>query len=655
MKSSPNAPPDSSLRVLENVVVSVVIGIALVAFVAAAIPALWNGRLGVSQFQDDAFYYLVPAKHFLQSGTFTFDGITPTNGFHPLWMAVVVFLVKSTGVLAAPDAHLLAVKAAEKVVHGVAVVTCLALFFRLCRRGEPAGTGFVAIVVLLLCPFYVIFEQGMETTLAVCLFVFAIYAFVSDRVVLLGVVLALLSLCRLDTALFIGLPLALWTLIEAGAGWRGRIMALLPLIVVMAVVTSWNFVTTGHATPISGAIKSSFPVITWHGAFLLEPLSVARMHGWRTLIHGINILLCSALLLAGFVFVLGSGVDARMRAKYSIIGSVAVLLLANLVLFQKWEKSIDPRYLALPMTAAAFLVGATLDACTRRIARYCAREQSSIAARREDIVARTPWRRSVALLPAAVIGMLIAMEANAWLVRFDASFHQREDPMRALFLEVAATLPKDAVIAGTDAGALAFWTQRRVVNLDGVMNDFQYQRTLRDGKLLAYLREQGVTHISTGLWDRRQDYTGRPTEPMYRHQIDPAAVRGRDYACHDFYVYSYVHRVYSDHFCLSPQDEIFRRFLGKDGVADAAYVVYRFGPSISERPIAGSHQPDPTLRPGPLSEFAVAFSRSRQVAKNMTATSEAPTTYVLGERRAYTTGSSIISPRNALSHAYETQ
>jgi len=39
---------------------------ALAAYLLAAIPSVWTARLGVNQFQDDAFYYLVPAKHFLQ-------------------------------------------------------------------------------------------------------------------------------------------------------------------------------------------------------------------------------------------------------------------------------------------------------------------------------------------------------------------------------------------------------------------------------------------------------------------------------------------------------------------------------------------------------------------------------------------------------------
>ena len=35
---------------------------------------------------DDAFYYLQIARHIAQNGVSSFDGITRTNGYHPLWM-----------------------------------------------------------------------------------------------------------------------------------------------------------------------------------------------------------------------------------------------------------------------------------------------------------------------------------------------------------------------------------------------------------------------------------------------------------------------------------------------------------------------------------------------------------------------------------------
>ena len=53
-------------------------------------------------------------------------------------------------------------------------------------------------------------------------------------------------------------------------------------------------------------------------------------------------------------------------------------------------------------------------------------------------------------------------------------------------------------------------------------------------------------------------------------------MRGVAYKQHDFFVYSYLYGVYSDKISLSPVDEVYRKFLGRQGIADAAYVIYRF-------------------------------------------------------------------------------
>ena len=140
-------------------------------------------------------------------------------------------------------------------------------------------------------------------------------------------------------------------------------------------------------------------------------------------------------------------------------------------------------------------------------------------------------------------------------------------------------MPADAVLAGTDVGALAFWTQRRVVNLDGVINNFAYQEYLRAGALRDYLRRQGVNFVATPLWDREQTFTGRPIEPMYRQVLDSAAVKGTNYDRHEFFVYSYLYGVYSDRIALKPGDEVFRRPIGKSGFADTVYVIYRLPPA----------------------------------------------------------------------------
>jgi hypothetical protein len=59
----------------------------------------------------------------------------------------------------------------------------------------------------------------------------------------------------------------------------------------------------------------------------------------------------------------------------------------------------------------------------------------------------------------------------------------------------AVNLPADAVLAATDSGVLAWFSERTTINLDGLINNWRYRDALRAGRLEGYLRERGVTHI----------------------------------------------------------------------------------------------------------------------------------------------------------------
>jgi hypothetical protein len=56
-------------------------------------------------------------------------------------------------------------------------------------------------------------------------------------------------------------------------------------------------------------------------------------------------------------------------------------------------------------------------------------------------------------------------------------------------------LPKSAVIAATDAGLVSYFGERPTVNLDGLINNFEYQEALRDKNVAAYLDSKRVTHL----------------------------------------------------------------------------------------------------------------------------------------------------------------
>ena len=519
-------------------------------------PSLRASWFGVSQFQDDTFYYLVTAKNFLRLGIFTFDGSNPTNGFQPLWMAAIVALFKLAGPDSALDLQIFAVNALEKALLGAAVAISIGSYVYSSRRNLPWATGYLALLLVLLCPFYFVFDQGMETTLAVLLLLIVIHAFLSDLFLLLGISLALLFLARLDSAVFVAVPLVLWMAVKARHGDKHCRLAIAIFAVTFFAYVGLNLATTGHAVPISGALKSSFPGIRWQGAFFTEPITLARMFGWISLLRGINIVECTGLVVLGLGLTALARPAAAIRNKLLMLATIATLLIANLLLFQKWDKSIDPRYLAMPMSVATIFAANALAVAMQRI--------------------RSPVPAALNALPVALICILLLAEAEAHGSRFHAYADRREDAIRQIFLEIDSVLPRDAVAAGTDVGALAFWTQRRVINLDGVINNFEYQEYLRSGRLHEYLRQQGVTYVTTALWDREQTYTGRRIEPMYRQVLDPAAVHGVGYAKHEFYVYSYLYGVYSDKITFTPRDEVYRKFLGKNGIADTTYVVYRF-------------------------------------------------------------------------------
>ncbi len=80
--------------------------------------------------QDDSYFYLQIADHIVAGDGSTFHGITPTNGYHPLWMAGVV----AADFLASGDREItlhLVVLLQALLALGTAV-----LFHRLLRRME---------------------------------------------------------------------------------------------------------------------------------------------------------------------------------------------------------------------------------------------------------------------------------------------------------------------------------------------------------------------------------------------------------------------------------------------------------------------------------------------------------------------------------------
>ena len=60
---------------------------------------------------------------------------------------------------------------------------------------------------------------------------------------------------------------------------------------------------------------------------------------------------------------------------------------------------------------------------------------------------------------------------------------------------ITAELPPDAVLASWDAGVVGYFTEQRVVNIDGLVNSKEFYDAVQDGTVGAFLRRDGVTYF----------------------------------------------------------------------------------------------------------------------------------------------------------------
>ncbi len=514
------------------------------ALAASVIIRLRLATHGRDLFVDDAYYYLVIAKNLSQTGHATFDGVTATNGFHPLLLALETIAMKLGLAHAVPRTGYLLVLALACAVFAITLWTAV----RWARaRTDLAFAASVTAATLMLPRFGSVYLNGMESILQLPLLVLVLAGVWKRDERLAGLAAAGMVLARLDSLLYVVAPIALvhLTLTRGADTLRRAAWFLAPPLAVAGACAAFNLASFGHAVPISGAIKSTFPMVKLQLANLLgnchERLGLRL--GVLGAVAGLVALARPRLADAGLTRV----------ARASAVAALAQA--ASLVLFQAWSKPTPNWYLAvlLPMGIFAAAVGV--------------------------------WnvlgdRRRLALVPACVSGAALVANllwAGGLAGRFadDGATYPGPSsvPDQATQLTRFAEFASgDLVWAGTDCGKMAFWSERRFVNLDGLVNDFAFQRALADQRLSHYLAERGVDRLVFGAWGATP--TSAPdVEPMYRHRVAPGVVEG-DYDTAEFYLYSYVHRAWSDTLKLSRMDEIWRSKPARDGPWESRLVVF---------------------------------------------------------------------------------
>ncbi len=195
--------------------------------------------------RDDAYYYFKVAQNISEGRGSTFDGLHPTNGYHPLWLLVCVpiFALARWDVIL-PLRVLLIVMSALNVATGL-------LIYRLLRQSLSQVAGVLAAIYWVFDPYIqgTYYITGLESGLAIffmALLLFETRRFETQwhhaipsvrRLAWLGLVAALTMFSRLDLV-FLAFIAGLWLVFR-----QTPLRYLLPLdMVTLAAATLLGFV-----------------------------------------------------------------------------------------------------------------------------------------------------------------------------------------------------------------------------------------------------------------------------------------------------------------------------------------------------------------------------------------------------------------------------
>jgi hypothetical protein len=435
---------------------------------------------------DDSFYYFKIAQNISLGEGSTFDGVRETNGYHPLWLLIVTGLHSVFGTGLAGD--MAPVHAALLLSVGMNVVAGIVLLSILGRYTNSAFIRAGALFVALLNPFFLYQTiNGLETSLSfmlVSIFFLSVLRYQEGSLrtlggaAVLGVVGGLMTLARLDTALFMAAFLA-WILAREGRESYAR--ALVMASVTTALVIPWLAWNYAHFGMIMTSASQTGPMVVRvlteqdNGVGLLTFLKTEVYHLYWGIVEllertGITPLILVGCGAAAALFLRG---DMRLprtlrdiRAEHALLAGFFAIWFGNVGV--RWMSS-HWYFLSIQIFVA---VGAAvlLGICFSRIA----------------------WKRLAAACFALAVCFLFAV---SWETEVRGKGGQQRD-MLAMAHYLGETLSPDDEVAVFNAGIIGYFTDGpRIVNVDGLVNNASYE-AMRDRRLFSYIRSEGIRYIA---------------------------------------------------------------------------------------------------------------------------------------------------------------
>ena len=494
---------------------------------------------------DDASYYLEAARRAVATGSWpSTDGLHPTNGFHPLYMGLLMLVHLVVG--DAPRAVVPVVMAIVLVVNALAMLWLLRALERRHLRG-----GYTAAVVLALgAAWWLHATMAVENGVSSLLLLLAALRWdarfgagapaPSWRARALdGVLIGLAILGRTDAALFaVAYGLGAGVVVQRARGMREAFLEGLGIAAVAGLfVAPWAWANLNRFGTLAqdSAVALGVRYHLDHGAHLSR-------HGLVAELQGVGFWLYRFLWATGLVPLTAWAwgrivpVDRFRAAGRDTRAAWLVMVLAVVALVLRANGPLDirvPRVAAVELALGLVAFVAGLVSSRPEGARWRPVFTVVSAAALLDVLAYAFGFRGFqvwyatgptlacvlfvasAALPGALAGrralaavlVAILVVQSAWTLRdalvtggiegMDRHLIADGEALRARLESFTAASSTPVVFGSFDSGELAYKVHPfPVINLDGVMNH-EAAVAIRERALARYMQRAGVTHLLT--------------------------------------------------------------------------------------------------------------------------------------------------------------
>lgn len=456
---------------------------------------------------DDAYYYFKLAQNIGAGLGATFDGINPTNGFHPLYALLLVPLFKLAGSNVELGVHL-----ALTLVALFNVATAWPIYL-IGLQIHSRRVGMIAALLYVANPWAIVLTMtGVESAVYVFFFAWAVVAYLHWRrhphirtALLTGVLVGLTIMARSEGGLLLA-GITVDVLLRGRTSVKQALVALLQIgFAATLVCLPWAIWSTMHfGTPLQ--VSGSAIMLHSHAE---APATLGSQVAWylkrtswfvprfvvKVVLYSFPVVLL-AVALGTWVFVccrkhFWKGIQATAPLSFLWLPYALIAIYYNLVLWHQQHWYFNALVLIVTLCIVpsidvwlAAMCSTTTDA-----------EQPRGMQPFQSFVKVMSKQWTIVGAHVLLIVLCIGIVSAMWV----RGVYPAQKPHYASGRWIATSDVQSGVFGYTDSGILGYACACTMVNLDGVMNNAAYRHYTHHGyspaTIGAYMADSGVEYM----------------------------------------------------------------------------------------------------------------------------------------------------------------